>query len=160
MDPQVFTDDDGTYYLIWGGTRAFIAPLATNMASLELSGDFPEPKDITPDEGFTEGPFMLRHNGLYYFMWSEGGYGTPDYRVAYAISRSLFGPFHRMGLVLHKDDVADGPGHHSLFRDDSGRFYVVYHRRIIGDEVADHRVIAVDRMHFACNGTIKVIQMT
>ncbi|KAG9251703.1 glycoside hydrolase family beta-glycosidase [Emericellopsis atlantica] len=160
MDPQVFVDDDGTYYLVWGGTRAFIAPLSADMASLELSDDFAEPRDITPDHGYTEGAFMLKRDGLYYFMWSEGGYGTPDYRVAYAMSKSLFGPFNRAGLVLRKDDVADGPGHNSVFKDDDGQYYVVYHRRIIGDDVADHRIIAVDRMTFASNGTIKVVQMT
>ena len=62
-------------------------------------------------QGFGEGSFMLKRAGVYYFMWSEGGYGTPDYRVAYAMSESLLGPFDRIGLVLSKDGVvADGPG--------------------------------------------------
>lgn len=29
-------------------------------------------KEITP-ENYVEGPFMIKRNGKYYFMWSEGG---------------------------------------------------------------------------------------
>ena len=37
-------------------------------------------KEITP-ENYVEGPFMLKRQGKYYFMWSEGGWGGPDYRI-------------------------------------------------------------------------------
>ncbi|RYO97215.1 hypothetical protein DL764_007356 [Monosporascus ibericus] len=169
MDQQVFIDDDAnsTTYLIWGGSRANIAPLADDMVSLGASwpdgSSDPVVVDITPDEGYGEGPYMLKHAGRYYFMWSEGGYGTPDYRVAYAFSESIRGPFNRVGLFLAKDEageVADGPGHHSVVRDEEGAYWIVYHRRIIGDTVADHRVIAVDRLEFNEDGTIKPVVMT
>lgn len=161
MDAQVFVDDDGKYYLVWGGTRANIAPLEKDMATLGKWPDGDAAKDITPDEGYVEGPFMLKHDHKYYFMWSEGGYGTPDYRVAYAMADSISGPFNRIGLILSKDDtVADGPGHHSVFRDADGKYYITYHRRIIGDDVADHRVIAIDRLYFQEDGTIEPVRMT
>lgn len=161
MDPQVFIDGDEEYYLVWGGTRANIAPLKDDMATL---GEWPDgnvTKDITPNEGYVEGPFMMKHDGRYYFMWSEGGYGTPDYRVAYAMSTSISGPFDRVGLILSKDDsVADGPGHLSVFKDTDGKHYIVYHRRIIGDDIADHRVIAIDRLRFGSDGMIEPVYMT
>lgn len=160
MDQQVFIDDDGKYYLIWGGSRVNISPLSEDMKSIEDWADGSGPKDITPNEGFGEGSFMLKHNGKYYFMWSEGPYGEPDYRVAYAMSDSLTGPFDRIGLILSTTDVADGPGHHSVFKDHDGKYYIVYHRRIIGDNVADHRVIAIDRFYFNEDGTIKPVVMT
>lgn len=160
MDPQVFEDDDGQLYLIWGGSAANVAPLHSDMTSLGTWPDGDTTKSITPDQGYTEGPFMLKHGGRYYFMWSENGYGDPDYRVAYAMSDNITGPFERIGLVLSQDDVvADGPGHHSVFRDGED-FYIVYHRRIIGDDVADHRVIAVDRFYFNEDGTIRPVVMT
>ncbi|RYO95261.1 hypothetical protein DL766_002075 [Monosporascus sp. MC13-8B] len=167
MDQQVFVDEDGATYLVWGGSRANIAPLADDMVSL---GDAwpdgspgPAVADITPDEGYGEGPYMLKHAGRYYFMWSEGGYGTPDYRAAYAFSESIRGPFNRVGVFLAKDEaggVADGPGHHSVVRDDEGAYWIVYHRRIVGDSEADHRVIAVDRLEFDEDGSIKPVVMT
>ena len=161
MDQQVFVDDDGAYYFIWGGSAVNIAPLGDDMASITPWDDGDEVKEITPNEGFGEGSYMMKRDGTYYFMWSEGGYGTPDYRVAYAMSDSLLGPFDRVGLMLSKDDVvADGPGHHSIIEDDDGQYYIVYHRRIIGDDVADNRVIAVDRLYFNEDGTIEPVVMT
>ena len=168
MDQMVFVDDDGARYLIWGGSRALISPLEDDMVTLGAweDGDEDEdrePRDITPNEGYGEGPYMLKHDGRYYFMWSEGGYGTPDYRVAYAVADSVTGPFERVGLILEKDAagaVADGPGHHSIVKDDDGDYWIIYHRRIVGDDVADHRVIAVDRFEFNDDGSIRPVVMT
>jgi beta-xylosidase len=161
MDQQVFFDDDGKIYLIWGGSRVNLAPLNEDMHTIENFEDGSGPVDISPDEGFGEGSYMLKRDGIYYFMWSEGGYGTPDYRVAYAMSEFIKGPFNRIGLILSKDDVvADGPGHHSLFQDGEGQWYIAYHRRIIGDDVADNRVLAVDKFYFNEDGTIKPVVMT
>lgn len=162
MDTQVYIDSDGHFYLLWGGTRSLIQPLNDDMISL---GTWPDgssdPIDITPNEGFVEGSFMLKRSGTYYFMWSEGGYGEPDYRAAYAMSESLTGPFERIGLILSKDDVvADGPGHHSVFKDDDGEYYIAYHRRIIGDDAPDHRVVAIDNFEFNEDGTIRPVVMT
>lgn len=166
MDQQVFVDDDGKYYLVWGGSGANIAPLNDDMASLSSWPDGGGPKDITPDQGYGEGPFLMKHSGTYYFMWSENGYGTPDYQVAYAMSDSITGPFNRIGVILSKDGVvADGPGHHSVFQDGvNGHgqpvYYIAYHRRILGDTEADHRVIAVDEFHFNDDGSIQPVVMT
>ncbi|GAP92996.1 putative arabinan endo- -alpha-L-arabinosidase [Rosellinia necatrix] len=165
MDQQVFRDDDGTQYLVWGGSFVNIAPLASDMKTL---GAWPDGStdavEITPNEGFGEGSYMLKRGGMYYFMWSEGGYGTPDYRVAYAMSESITGPFERIGLMLSKDGVvADGPGHHSVIREEvNGEdvYWIAYHRRYIGDDVADNRVVAVDRLYFNEDGTIKPVIMT
>ena len=59
-------------------------------------------KEITP-EHYVEGPYMFMRNNKYYFMWSEGGWTGPDYKVAYAISDSPFGPFNRLATVLQQD---------------------------------------------------------
>ena len=54
---------------------------------------------------------MLKHNGKYYFMWSEGDWTGPDYCVAYAIADSPFGPFKRVGKILEQDTkIANGAG--------------------------------------------------
>ena len=166
MDQMVFDDDDGQTYLIWGGSRALIVPLGDDMMTVGswddgVGGEQPGPRDITPNEGYGEGPYMLKRDGRYYFMWSEGGYGTPDYRVAYAVADAVTGPFERVGVILENDGkVADGPGHHSIVRDEEGEYWIVYHRRIIGDGVADHRVIAVDRFVFNDDGSIRPVVMT
>ena len=73
-------------------------------------------KEITP-EGYVEGPLMLRKDGKYYFMWSEGGWTGPNYAVAYAVGASPLGPFERAGKILQQDsNVATGAGHHSVIQ--------------------------------------------
>lgn len=51
---------------------------------------------------YVEGPFMLKRNNKYYFMWSEGSWVGSDYSVAYAIADSPFGPFKRIGKYYSK----------------------------------------------------------
>ena len=118
-------------------------------------------KEVTP-KGYVEGPFMFIRDGKYYFMWSEGGWGGPHYRVAYAIADSPFGPFERKGVILQQDsEVATGAGHHSVLHNPkSDKYYIVYHRRPLGSNKRDNRVTCIDEMHFAPNGDILPVKMT
>lgn len=105
---------------------------------------------------------MLKRNGKYYFMWSEGGWGLPNYSVAYSISDSPFGPFKRVGKILEQDlSVATGAGHHSVIKGaGEDEWYIVYHRRPLGETAANSRETCIDRMYFDENGYIKPVKMT
>ena len=105
---------------------------------------------------------MFIHRGKYYFMWSEGGWGGPDYSVAYAIADSPFGPFERVGKILEQDpEIATGAGHHSVIHEPkSDKWYIIYHRRPLGDTGRDHRATCIDEMKFDENGLIKPVVMT
>jgi hypothetical protein len=118
-------------------------------------------KEITP-AGYVEGSWMFRRNGKYYFMWSEGGWTGPDYAVAYAIGSSPLGPFERAGKILQQDPaVATGAGHHSvLHAPDSSKWYIVYHRRPLGDRDRNHRVVCIDEMRFDAGGAIQPVVIT
>ena len=95
-------------------------------------------------------------------MWSEGGWGGPDYCVSYAISDSPLGPFHRIGKILEQDDqVATSAGHHSVIcgkNDDE--WYIVYHRRPLGETARDYRVTCIDRLEFDEHDYIRPVKMT
>ena len=95
-------------------------------------------------------------------MWSEGGWVGPNYFVAYAIADSPFGPFKRIGKDLQQDtSVATGAGHHSIIHNKkSNNWYIVYHRRPLGETDANHRVTCVDEMHFDEQGFILPIKIT
>lgn len=162
IDQFVFKDKDGAYYMIYGGWRH------CNIARLkeDFTGFQPLPggetfKEITP-AGYVEGPFMFVRNGLYYFMWSEGGWTGPDYSVAYAIADSPMGPFKRIGKILQQDPkVATGAGHHSVIRGSGAdEWFIVYHRRPLGDREGNHRVVCIDRMVFDGEGRIKPVVIT
>ena len=161
IDQFVFKDRDGSHYIVYGGWRH------CNIAKLndDFTGFVPFPdgttfKEITP-EGYVEGAFMLLKDGKYYFMWSEGGWTGPDYAVAYAIGDSPFGPFDRVGKILEQDPaIATGSGHHSVLQSPSGRSYIVYHRRPLGETDRNHRVVAIEELRFDEKGFIVPVVLT
>ena len=162
IDQFVFRDRDNSYYIVYGGWRH------CNIA--RLNGDFtgfvPFPdgttfREITP-QGYVEGAFMLLKDGKYYFMWSEGGWTGPNYAVAYAIGTSPFGPFERVAKILQQDPaVATGAGHHSVVQGPrSGKWYIVYHRRPLGETDRNHRVVCIDELRFDEKGFILPVVIT
>ena len=162
IDQFVFKDDDGRYYMYYGGWgHCNVVLLNDDFTGLLPFEDGTIYKEVTP-ANYVEGPFMLKKNGKYYFMWSEGGWGGPDYSVAYAISDSPFGPFERIAKILEQDpEVATSAGHHSvLHAPGSEDYYIVYHRRPLGDKARDHRATCIDKMTFDENGFINPVKMT
>jgi beta-xylosidase len=105
---------------------------------------------------------MFMRKSKYYLMWSEGGWTGPDYSVAYAIADSLVGPFKRIGKILQQDPaVATGAGHHSVIKlPDKEKYYIVYHRRPLGETDGNHRVVCIDKMEFDEQGLIKPVKIT
>ena len=95
-------------------------------------------------------------------MWSEGGWTGPNYSVAYAIADSPFGPFKRVGKILQQDPkVATGAGHHSIIHHPAGdAWYMVYHRRPLGETDGNSRVTCIDQLFFDANGLIKPVVIT
>ncbi|WP_308639708.1 glycoside hydrolase family 43 protein [Paenibacillus silvisoli] len=162
IDPHVFIDDDGTAYLYYGGWgHCNVVKLQADMVSVDSFDDGSTYIEVTPDQ-FVEGPCMLKRNGLYYFMWAEGGWGTPDYSVAYACSESPLGPFNRVGKILQQNpDVATSAGHHGFLHvPGTDDWYIVYHRRPLTETDRNHRVLCIDRMEFAADGSIVPVAIT
>lgn len=162
IDQFVFKDKDGQYYIIYGGWRhCNIAKLKDDFTGFIPYEDGTIFKEITP-QGYVEGPFMFIKNNKYYFMWSEGGWTGPNYSVAYAISDNPFGPFNRVGKILQQDStIATGAGHQSLRQvDKKDKWFIVYHRRPLGETDGNHRVTCIDEMFFDDSGFIKPVKMT
>ena len=162
IDQFVFADKDGQYYIIYGGWKhCNIAKLKSDFSGLIPFPDGTVYKEITP-ENYVEGPCMYMHNGKYYFMWSEGGWTGPDYKVAYAIGDTPFGPFKRIGTVLVQDPaIASGAGHHSLMHDTKhDKWYIIYHRRPKGETDANHRETCIEPIEFDAKGFIKPITIS
>jgi len=162
IDPFVFRDTDGAHYLIYGGWRhCNITKLNDDFTGFVPFDDGTTFREITP-AGYVEGSFMLVRDGRYYFMWSEGGWTGPNYAVAYAVGSSPLGPFERVGRILQQDpSVATGAGHHSVIQAPrSGRWYIVYHRRPLGETDRNHRVVCIDELVFDQNGDIRPVVIT
>jgi beta-xylosidase len=162
IDQFVFKDTDGQYYIIYGGWgHCNIAKLKNDFTGIEPAADGKNFKEITP-EGYVEGPVMFIRKGKYYFMWSEGGWTGPDYRVAYAIGNSINGPFKKIGTILQQDAaIATGAGHHSVIQvPGKDEWYIIYHRRPLTETDGNHRVTCIDKMTFDKNGLINTVKIT
>jgi beta-xylosidase len=162
IDQFVFKDSDGKYYIIYGGWgQCNIAMLNDDFTGFIPFNDGVTYKRITP-EGYVEGPVMFKRKGKYYLMWSEGDWTGPDYRVAYAIGDTPHGPFKRINTVLKQDiKIGTGAGHHSVIQiPGTDEWYIIYHRRPLGETDGNHRVVCIDKMYFDESGFIKPIVIT
>lgn len=162
IDQFVFRDDDGQYYMYYGGWRhCSVVRMKDDLLSLKPFDNGEYYREVTP-ENYVEGPFMMKRNGKYYFMWSEGGWGGPDYSVAYAIADSPTGPFKRIGKILQQDEqVATGAGHHSVIQiPGKDEYYIVYHRRPLGCTHSGERQVCIDKLEFDEQGYIKPVKIT
>ena len=161
IDQDVFIDDDGQAYIFYGGhSHCNIAKVNDDMISIGQFEDGTSFKEITP-EGYVEGSQMIKRNGRYYLMWSEGGWTGPDYSVSYAMADSVTGPFNKLAKILEQDSaVAKGSGHNAVINiPGSDIWYIVYHRRPLSETDGNHRVLAYDRMYFNEDGTIAPVTM-
>lgn len=163
IDQFVFRDDDGQFYMFYGGWgHCNMCKLSPDLLSIVPWEDGQKFHEVTPSPSYVEGPFMLKRNGKYYFMWSEGGWTGPNYCVAYAIADTPFGPFKRIGKILERDpEVAVGAGHHSVIKvPGKDEYYIIYHRRPLSETDGNSRETCIDKLEFNEDGTIKPVKMT
>ncbi len=123
-----------------------------------------ESRSVTSGEvnrRWTEGSFMLRHNGLYYMMYSANYFGGANYAVGYAVSEHPLGPFRKaeenpvLEKNVEKGGIVTGTGHNSVtWSRDGKQMYCVYHGRT--RETGDERVVFIDRMRFDNHGHLVV----
>ena len=115
-DPDLFTDDDGKAYMVYGTFDYFIVRLNNDMISL---AEKPLPLQIEQKEGpYGKGktddkPSLHKRNGIYYLSWS--GF--------YATSKTVYGPYVCKGPVIAPERVAPEFRNQNLFHDRHGNFF-------------------------------------
>jgi xylan 1,4-beta-xylosidase len=161
IDAHLFQDDDGSLYLYYvnlsGGFKILAQPLAD---PLRKKG---EPKVVIhPTEEWetrsghvTEGPFMLKHKGTYYLMFSGSGANSPNYGIGYATSQSPTGPFEKYAgnPIAHRGGSVLGPGHHCVVEGPDGKLWLVYHQKW-NAETNFRRFLALDPLWFDEQGVL------
>lgn len=161
IDAHLFKDDDGKIWLYYGGwSHCNVAMMNDTMDGFVPFEDGEIFKEITPPS-YVEGPCMIKCKDTYLFTWSSGGWTNGTYHVNAAVSKSPLGPFENPTTVVERDGVvADGPGHHGFLHvEETDEWFLVYHRRIIGDLEPGHRVLCIDRMNVSPEG-IEQVTMT
>ncbi|GEM_PF-5360211 len=166
MDQDVFIDDDGQAYMYYGSWgECNVVKLNTDMKSLGTWSDGTIYKKVTPGKtginDFFEGPKVFKRNGIYYMTYSAGVWVDATYKVCYATSNSVTGPFVPKGVMLHSDSTtAYGPGHNGIIKSPATNdWYIFYHKRYLSDPEWDHRVLAFDKFEFNADNTIKPVEM-
>ncbi|MBM7038680.1 glycoside hydrolase family 43 protein [Vibrio ulleungensis] len=185
IDPAVFEDDDGSYYLyfggIWGGQLQNwrngefgedvypndeepallpqMAKLADNMTDLaepvkevqilDEQGNLLLTKDT--ERRYFEGPWMHKHNGLYYFSYSTGD----THKIVYATSASPYGPFTYRGVIL--EPVLGWTTHHSVVEFED-KWYLFYHDSSLSGGLTHLRSIKMAELTHNDDGTINTIK--
>jgi xylan 1,4-beta-xylosidase len=161
IDAHLFQDDDGKMYLYYVHFDNGFKLTAQRMADpVTKQGDsvvviFPEAEWEMRSGWVTEGPFMLKHDGTYYLMYSGSGADTPNYAIGYATSKSPMGPFVKYSgnPIAHRGDKVVGPGHHCVVEGPDGKLWMLYHQKWT-DQTSFHRFLALDPVWFDDKGVL------
>ena len=164
LDGQTFVDDDGSVYLYWGTWGIFKGfGCGAGKMTPDLKG-FTETRLIPNTEvtDFFEAPFVMKKNGVYYFMYSSDSCHDSTYHVQYATSNKPLGPYTYKGTILKtsSDGTVHGPGHHSILQEGND-YYIVYHRHDNPHSTRGfHRQLCIDKLTFNDDGSIQPIEGT
>lgn len=160
IDAHLFADDDGQLYFYFvqlPGFRITVQPMSSPTEKTGIANVVLSPKSEWEKRAghVTEGPSVVKHNGLYYLIYSGSGAKTPDYGVGYATAASPLGPFKRgkNNPILHRSEGLFGPGHGSPFRDRAGRWWYIYHQKRT-DQIEWDRFICLDPLRFDAQGRL------
>ena len=162
IDGHLFVDDDGKiylYYTSWYDGRSYgIYGVELDAATMTPKWET-EVKVISPTQswemmedmgGIVEAPYMLKHNGLYYLVYSGSHTESKYYAVGYATSASPLGTFKKYSgsPILNRTSDANGPAHCSIANAPDGSMVIVYHTHK-SQSTVHARKTCIDRIRFA-----------
>jgi xylan 1,4-beta-xylosidase len=143
-DPAFFTDDDGKLYMYNGSSNEFpLYGIELNRKTMQPKGyrkelfklhswrygwqRFGEYMDDTFLDAFTEGAWMTKHNGKYYFQYAAPGTEFSGYADGVAVSNEPLGfPVNQSDPLSFKPGgFARGAGHGATFQDNNKNYWHV-----------------------------------
>lgn len=163
IDGHLLFDDDGSIYLYFvdlkDGNRIFAGEMSSDLTKIKYECDNvlieAEKPWETVDCRAAEGPFVIKHNGLYYLSYSVNHTRSEDYAVGYAIPDKPFGPFVKAdnNPILHKPNGLVGTGHHSfMLTEDKNKFVCAFHCHSDVNDNFKPRKVCISAAEFVKNG--------
>ena len=163
IDSSVFSDDDGKYYIYYvrfeNGNVEYVAELSDDLLSMKeetitfclraQSGTW-ERGPNPPQASVLEGAYAVKHNGVYYLIYTANHFASIDYSMGYATSASPFGPWTRYSgnPILQQTANLHGPGNGMVIDSpDGSEMFLCYHVHYDLNNVGPRRV-ALDRIWF------------
>ncbi|MHB9032297.1 MAG: glycoside hydrolase family 43 protein [Anaerolineae bacterium] len=180
IDSHLFIDNDLTPYLYFSrnGERDGYSYGMIYGGRLrgDLSGFESEPKLILQasqawervaweTNRCNEGPFVIRHNGVYYMTYSGNSTFETHYGIGYATAREPLGKWTKnranpIAATMPEIGVSS-PGHNSLVASpDGSELFCVYHTHADPVKPSGDRVVNIDRMQFDAQGRLRMIGPT
>lgn len=170
IDPQVFVDDDGSVYMVFGSFRGiYIVQLADDGMSCYGGVQYQKENKVLIagqptawDGAQYEGSYIFKKDGYYYYMGSTGtccNGKNSTYNVRVGRSENILGPYKdsegknlklSSGTSTYGDIVVyskasnldvKGPGHNSIFVDDAGNYWIYAHAYISTDNYATRHLM-------------------
>ena len=146
IDNSFFLDDDGTPYMLYAhfyaGNEVWICELEKDLMHAKPET---QRKLIRAEEDWemnrtdprfskwsiAEGPCLIKKNGLYWLTYSSHHVVDDNYNVCLATATNVKGPYVKQGKgpILAPRGKYKCTGHHSLFKDKSGKWKIVFHSR-------------------------------
>lgn len=158
IDPCVFMDDDGQAYYIWGQFTAKMAKLKPNMTEIDLS-TIKDSVVTEKEHFFHEGGYMVKRNGIYYFIYAHMGRANMPTCIGYSTSKSPMGPFKYGGVIIDNSHCDPGNwNNHGSIVEFKGHWYVFYHRATHNSQMM--RKACVEPITFNPDGSINEVEMT
>lgn len=137
IDNSLFIDDNGKPYLFFvrfnDGNNVWVAELENDLTTIKKETMHP---CIHVSQGWekvwprvNEGPFVIKHKGLYYMTYSANSYESPLYGVGCATASNIMGEWvkYNDNPLLQSPGNLVGVGHNAMFTDKKGRLRIVYH---------------------------------
>lgn len=164
-DPDLFIDDDGKAYMVYGTFNYFIVRLNDDMISL---AETPRPVTVLNPRGpynldgknsklpTDDKPSLHKRNGIYYLSWSS----------FYGMAKNVYGPYDCKGSVIVRERVAPDFRNQELFHDRHGNFFTWHNQwfYIFNDKSqpgrSDHfRDSCLAYVHYRDNGEIAPVRI-
>lgn len=153
IDPSIFTDADGSSYLVWGNSVANFVRLKPGMMEIDDSTHL-----AWEHPSFREAAHVHRRGARYYLTWSENDTRDHDYRVRWAVGDSPVGPWDVRGVLLEQEPGRGvvGTGHHSIVQlPGTDDWLIAYHRFAIPGGDGYHRELVVQPLHHKPSGDLQ-----
>ncbi len=136
IDPNIFVDDDGQTYLIWGSYAEGIYMRRIDEVTGKFKDGDTEMWKLADAPSGMEAPYVVKHGDYYYLFVAMGNMSKDEnYHWAVGRSESLFGPYvdkkgrpmlegNTSPLTEYKSGV-QATAHAQPFLDDDGTWYMV-----------------------------------
>jgi hypothetical protein len=126
IDGSVFIDDDGKWYFYWADEHGILG------CEMKSPVEFGEPIQTGAFmHGWTEGPMVVKENGMYFMTYTGNHYLSKGYRINAAISAHPLSGYIDCDdnpVIVHTEEPFVGLGHSStVYGPDMLTRYIIYH---------------------------------